>query len=71
MSRRSARPADSACVRHLLVFSAAETVIGPGCELGGLSLRAPLPGDRDLAEAGRSLTLRATRPASDPLLRIQ
>ena len=30
MSRRSARPADSACVRHLLVFSAAGTVTGPG-----------------------------------------
>ena len=33
-------PAGSACVRHLLLVSAAETVIGPGCELGGLSLRA-------------------------------
>jgi hypothetical protein len=27
-------------VRHLLLVSAAETVIGRGCELGGLSLRA-------------------------------
>ncbi len=34
------RSADSACVRHLLLFSAAGTVIGRGCELGGLSLRA-------------------------------
>lgn len=37
MRRRSA---DSACVGHLLVVSAAGTVIGSGCELGGLSLRA-------------------------------
>ena len=44
MSRWSVRPADFACVRHLLLFSAAETVIGAGCELGGLSLRASLPG---------------------------
>src|SRR5580700_6904669 len=27
-----------------LVFSAADTVIGPGCQVDGLSLRAPLPG---------------------------
>jgi hypothetical protein len=29
------RSADLACVRHLLLVSAAETVIGRGCELGG------------------------------------
>ena len=31
-------------VRHPLLFSAAQAVIGPGCVLNGLNLRAPLPG---------------------------
>jgi Phytanoyl-CoA dioxygenase (PhyH) len=31
-------------VRHPLLLRAAEAVIGPGCQVSGLSLRAPLPG---------------------------
>ncbi len=31
-------------VRHPLLFSAAQAVIGPGCQVNGLNLRAPLPG---------------------------
>jgi hypothetical protein len=39
-----ADPGSADCVRHPLLFSAAEAVIGPGCEVDGLGLRAPLPG---------------------------
>jgi hypothetical protein len=56
MSRRSARPADSACVRHLLVFSAAGTVIGLG-----LRTRRAEP-----ARAAARLRLPGLRPASCP-----
>jgi hypothetical protein len=56
VSRRSARSADSACERHLLVFSAAETVIGPGLR----TLRA------EPARAAARLRLPGLRPASCP-----
>ena len=39
-----ADPGYAPLVRPPLLFSAADTVIGPGCQVGGLSLRAPLPG---------------------------
>ncbi len=39
-----ADPDFAACVQHPMLFSAADAVIGPGCEVNGLSLRAPLPG---------------------------
>jgi hypothetical protein len=39
-----ADPGFAACKQHPLLFSAARAVIGPGCEVDGLSLRAPLPG---------------------------
>jgi len=39
-----ADPGYALLVRHPLQFSAAGTVIGPGCQVDGLSLRAPLPG---------------------------
>lgn len=39
-----ADPAFAELVRHPLLFSAAEAVIGPGCRVNGLSLRAPIPG---------------------------
>jgi hypothetical protein len=39
-----ADPGYAPLVRQPLLFSAADTVIGPGCRVGGLSLRAPLPG---------------------------
>jgi hypothetical protein len=39
-----ADPGYAPCVQHPLLFSAADAVIGPGCQVGGLSLRAPLPG---------------------------
>jgi hypothetical protein len=39
-----ADPGFAGLVRHPLLFSAAGEVIGPGCEVTGLSLRAPLPG---------------------------
>jgi ectoine hydroxylase-related dioxygenase (phytanoyl-CoA dioxygenase family) len=39
-----ADPDFAACVQHPLLFSAADAVIGPGCQVNGLSLRAPLPG---------------------------
>ena len=39
-----ADPAFAELVRHPVLFSAAETVIGPGCQVDGLSLRAPIPG---------------------------
>lgn len=31
-------------VEHPLLFGAAEAVVGPGCRVNGLSMRAPLPG---------------------------
>jgi hypothetical protein len=40
----AAEPSYAPCVHHPLLFSAAHAVIGPGCEVNGLSLRAPLPG---------------------------
>ncbi len=40
----TAEPGYAPCVRHPLLFSAAGAVIGPGCQVDGLSLRAPLPG---------------------------
>jgi phytanoyl-CoA dioxygenase PhyH len=39
-----ADPCFAPCVRHPLLFAAAGAVIGPGCRVSGLSLRAPLPG---------------------------
>jgi len=39
-----ADPGYAPLVRHRLLFSAAGAVIGPGCQVDGLSLRAPLPG---------------------------
>jgi hypothetical protein len=39
-----ADPGYARLVRHPLLFSAADAVIGPGCRVDGLSLRAPLPG---------------------------
>jgi ectoine hydroxylase-related dioxygenase (phytanoyl-CoA dioxygenase family) len=39
-----ADPGYAPLVRQPLLFSAADTVIGPGCQVDGLSLRAPLPG---------------------------
>jgi ectoine hydroxylase-related dioxygenase (phytanoyl-CoA dioxygenase family) len=39
-----ADPGYALLVRQPLLFSAADTVIGPGCRVDGLSLRAPLPG---------------------------
>jgi hypothetical protein len=39
-----ADPMYAPLVRHPLLFSAASAVIGPGCHVNGLSLRAPLPG---------------------------
>lgn len=39
-----ADPAFSELVRHPVLVSAAEAVIGPGCQVDGLSLRAPIPG---------------------------
>jgi hypothetical protein len=39
-----ADPSFAPCVRHPLLFAAAGAVIGPGCRVSGLSLRAPLPG---------------------------
>ena len=38
-----ADPGYAPLVRPPLLFSAADTVIGPGCQVDGLSLRAPLP----------------------------
>ncbi len=37
-------PDFAACAQHPLLLHAADAVIGPGCEVDGLSLRAPLPG---------------------------
>ena len=39
-----ADPGYASLVPQPLLFSAADTVIGPGCQVDGLSLRAPLPG---------------------------
>ena len=39
-----ADPAFAELVRHPVPFSAAEAVIGTGCRVDGLSLRAPIPG---------------------------
>jgi len=39
-----ADPGYAPLVRQPLLFSAAEAVIGPGCRVDGLGLRAPLPG---------------------------
>jgi ectoine hydroxylase-related dioxygenase (phytanoyl-CoA dioxygenase family) len=39
-----ADPGFAPLVRQPLLFSAADSVIGPGCQVSGLSLRAPLPG---------------------------
>lgn len=39
-----ADPGYALLVRQPLLFSAADTVIGPGCRVDGLSLRVPLPG---------------------------
>ncbi len=39
-----ADPGYAPLVRQPLLFSAAGAVIGPGCQVNGLSLRAPLPG---------------------------
>jgi len=39
-----ADPGYALLVGQPLLFSAADTVIGPGCRVDGLSLRAPLPG---------------------------
>jgi hypothetical protein len=39
-----ADPGYAPLVRQPLLFSAADTVIGPGCRVDGLGLRAPLPG---------------------------
>jgi hypothetical protein len=39
-----ADPAFAELVRHPVLVSAAEAVIGPGCQVNGLSLRAPIPG---------------------------
>ncbi len=37
-------PDFAACAQNPLLLHAADAVIGPGCEVDGLSLRAPLPG---------------------------
>jgi Phytanoyl-CoA dioxygenase (PhyH) len=39
-----ADPGFAELARHPVLFSAAEAVIGPGCQVDGLSLRAPIPG---------------------------